>query len=440
MDKESQTNSSHNRLARLQRQRYRRYRQRRVTIAITIAVIVALLIGVAILILSIKGKSNTALPDEHSSEEATAQQTQDDNGKYSTVTIAAVGDISISDAQLLDARTDDRYDFSHSFLGVAGLLSETDLTVGNLECNLRGAPYGTETNSAPTAFADTLAGLGFDLLQTANSVSISGGLAGLKATMDNLESAGIQPVGTFRTEQERRECGGVTIREVNGIRVAFLAFTKGLNNMSLPENSEYAINLLYTDYDTNYSQLNTDGIVAAMEAAKKENPDIIIAMVHWGSENSREVSASQKRVAKLLYENGADAIIGTHAHLVGEIETSTVTLENGTTKDVVTAYDLGNFYTDSTRAGTQTSLILRLEFTRNNWTDQTTLTDFSYTPVYCADFGTLAADRYQILSIENAMELYRQEYVYRVSDETYEVLQKEMEALPSYITPPDEES
>lgn len=441
MDKEASLNAGQDRLAQLKRQRSQRRRRRRWSAAITIFAIV-LLTGAVILILNDGASMLSGLLSDApvAAQENEVQKAQSGTEKYSTVTIAAVGNIGISDALLADARSSDGYDFSPGFFGVASLLSETDLTVGNLECNLAGAPYGTATGSAPTELADTLSGLGFDLLQTANSASIMGGMAGLEATADNLERAGIDPVGTFRSEKERSDCGGITIREVNGVRVAFIAFTKGLGNMSLPEDNEYSVNLLYSDYDTNYRDLDTDGIVAAMNEARKKDPDVIIALVHWGSENSRKVSASQERVAELLYANGADAIIGTHSHMVGEIRRQTITLEDGSAKDVVTAYDLGNFYTDSTKSGTQTGLVLRLEFTHNNWTDQTTLTDLRYTPIYCADFGPSVSNRYQVLNMANAIELYEQDYVFRVSEETYETLRSELESLPDHISPPEAEA
>lgn len=402
---------------------------------------IALLTGAVILILNdgasmLSGLLNDQPNTTIMQNTDTAQSAMD---KYSTVTITAVGDIAISDAQLADARNGDGYDFSPCFFGAAGLLGDADLTVGNLECNFSGTPYGSAASSAPTVLADTLAGLGFDLLQTANSAAIQGGMDGLEATIDAIEMAGMQPVGTFKTPQDRQNSGGITIREVNGIRIAFIAFTKGLGNMSLPEDGAHAVNLLYSDYDTNYSDLDTEGIEAAMEAARQKGPDIIIALLHWGSEYSREISKSQKQVEKLLYENGADAIIGTHSHMVGELKADTITLEDGTSKDVLTAYDLGNFYAESAKPGTQTSLVLNLEFTRNNWTDKTTLTGYSYTPVYCADFGVTEPNRYQVLNIENALALYEQDYVYRITDETYEILQSELEKLPGYLSPPEEE-
>lgn len=441
MEQEPRTTPSEDRLEILQRHRRQRRRRQIWSTIITIFAI-ALLTGAVILILNDGASMLSGLLSDQPNAAAINQSTdtaQSAMDKYSTVTITAVGNIAISDAQLADARNGDGYDFSPCFFGAAELLGDADLTIGNLECNFSGSPYGSAASSAPTVLADTLAGLGFDLLQTANSATIQGGMDGMDATIDAIEMAGMQPVGTFKTPQDRRDSGGVTIREVNGIRVAFIAFTKGLGNMSLPEDSQHAVNLLYSDYDTNYRNLNTDGIVAAMEAVRRKEPDIIIALLHWGSEYSREISKSQKQVENLLYENGADAIIGTHSHMVGELKTDTITLEDGTSKDVLTAYDLGNFYAESTKPGTQTSLVLNLEFTRNNWTDKTTLTGYSYTPVYCADFGVTEPNRYQVLNIENALSLYEQDYVYRVSDETYETLQKELERLPDYLTPPEDE-
>ena len=176
------------------------------------------------------------------------------------------------------------------------------------------------------------------------------------------------------------------------------------------------------------------------DAAKKQNPDVIIVLVHWGSEYSQEVSSTQRMLEDLLYENGADAIIGTHSHIVGPIEEKSVTLADGTEKKVVTAYDLGDFYTDSTKPDTQTSAILKLTFTRNNRSGRSKLSEYSYTPVYCADFGPQEPNRYQVLSIQNAMELYENNYVYHVPDAIYAQLSDELAAFEAHIAPlPPEE-
>ena len=413
------------RLEAVLRQRQERTRRQRRSALFTLAAI--LLLCAAVVLILNGGKRFTE------TEPGIKVETDED-----TITIAAVGDIAISDAQLADAMGANGYDFSSCFLGVANLLDDADLTVGNLECVFAGSPYGGSTSSAPEVLADTLAGLGFDLVQTANSATIMGGMSGLSSTIDTVKAAGMLPVGTFASKQERQECGGVTMVEVGGARIAFIAFTKGLGNMSLPENSEFAVNCLYSDYNSNYSDLDTEGIVKAMAAAKKQKPDLMIALVHWGSEYSREISTSQKKVAQLLYENGADVILGTHSHMVGQVEDQTITMEDGSTREVLTAYDLGNFYTDSTKDSTQTSIILKLTFSKDKQNHKLTLSDWDYTPIYCADYGAGAKNRYQVMSVDTAMELYKQDYVYHVPEETYTQMVKELEALPGYIHPEED--
>ena len=439
MEEELHQNLEEDRLEMVQQQRRLRRRRRRISLLITVLAIAAL-IGAIILILDNGGTILSGLLDKRpvASEEAPVVNTSKE--QYSSVSVAAVGNIFISDHLLADARQGDGYDFSPCFFGTAKELSSADLTVGNLVCNFAGSPYGSATSSAPTVLANTLAGQGFDLLQTANCASISNGMAGLESTIDTIRAAGMQNAGTFTSARERDDCGGVTLMEAGGMRVAFIAFTKGLGNMSLPEDAAGTVNLLYSDYDTNYSELDTDGIVKVMDAAKKQSPDVIIVLVHWGSEYSQEVSSSQRNLENLLYENGADAIIGTHSHMVGPIEEKTFTLADGTEKNVVTAYDLGDFYTDSTKPGTQTSAILKLTFTRNNRTGRTTLSECGYTPVYCADFGPREPNRYQVLSIQNAMELYENNYVYHVPDAVYAQLSDELAAFKEHIAPlPPEE-
>ena len=60
---------------------------------------------------------------------------------------------------------------------------------------------------------------------------------------------------------------------------------------------EYCTNLLYTDYDSNYSHIDTDGITDAIVAARALSPDIIVAALHWGSEDVSDISDTQEKIA-----------------------------------------------------------------------------------------------------------------------------------------------
>ena len=99
-----------------------------------------------------------------------------------------------------------------------------------------------------------------------------------------------------------------------------MAFTKGLGGKGLPSGSENCVNLLYEDYYTNYQKIATDSIKKILKNVESEDPDLTIALLHWGSEFNDTISDSQKSIASLMLKNGVDAIIGTHSHMVHQIE------------------------------------------------------------------------------------------------------------------------
>ena len=145
----------------------------------------------------------------------------------------------------------------------------------------------------------------------------------------------------------------------------------------------------------------------SLEAARALQPDVILAMLHWGSEATLEPTKTQESIAKQLFERGADAIIGSHSHLVGRMETMDITTDDGKEKTCFVAYSLGNFFSSqnsSYASGCEESVILNLQFTKNGETGETTLTNASYTPLYLLDSGKDAdGSRYEILPIRTAI-------------------------------------
>lgn len=361
---------------------------------------------------------------------ATTEATEPDTN--TTVRISAVGDIFLSEDQIEDARcADGSFNFMAQFSDVYATLSKADLTVGNFEGTFSGAPYGLEHGSYPDEFAVALNDAGFDLLQTANSFSVYNGLAGLKRTKDVIENNGMLCSGTYRDASERDD-GQVTVFEINGIRVAFLSFTKGLGGMSIPSGEEYCVDLLYTDYATDYEEIDTLGITAALDKAKQEKPDVLIAMLHWGSENVREVSKRQEEIADLLFHNGVDVILGSHPHLVSKVEQRSVRMDDGSRKNVLIAYSLGDFCKVS-RGQNNISPILNFVFTRDDFTGETSLTSVSCSSVAAMDNGEEAPDRYTIIDADTAIELYDGNYYDRITKELYETLLSKRDYLLSVI-------
>lgn len=386
-----------------------------------------LAIFAGILFFLLKGRTNEPLPvstDAPTDPPPTTGTT--------VVTIAAGGDVNLTD-ELLDAvrRPDGSYDFSGYFLHAAPLLSGADLAIVNLEANFTANPVDAASHNAPASLASALAGCGVDVVQTANSYSIASGLAGLASTMETIAQAGMKTAGTSATEADFAKTKGVTMVEVQGVKIALVAFTKGVGNLNLPEGSEHCVNLLYKDYASTYTKVDKDGIQAVLDAAQAQSPDITIALLHWGSEYDGVVSDTQEQIRKLMFAGGVDAIIGTHSHLVGEL----LLAEDGS----FTAYSLGDLCGTDADSDARQSIILQLEFTKNNETGETKLTNYSYTPIYLANSEQSPAGIYQILNTENETALYEQNYYTRVSEKTYGLLAQSKADIEALVHPPQED-
>ena len=344
--------------------------------------------------------------------EAPTEETRSRFDPITTVHIRAAGDLNITDSVVDSGLAANGYDYTRAFQDVASTLSSADLTIMNLEGNVCGEPYGTATTSAPNKILNALSAAGVDILQMANSCTINNGLIGLNSTLQAIRAAGIEPVGAYSSTAEFKRSKGYTICDVGGIRIAVVAFTKGVGGRGLPEGSEGCVNLLYTDYESTYRRVDTAGITKILDNARAEKPDFIIALVHWGSENNDTISKTQESIITLLKKNGVGLILGTHPHLVQEIAYDQ-------TAGTLVAYSLGDFYGDGSRSGTNYSIILDIEITKDSDKRTTKVTGYSYTPIYTLT-GSQSADGYQrVVRIEQAMQAHDGNFVDKITDDCY---------------------
>ena len=378
--------------------------------AVALALVVIVIVSVA------TGDTVQPVVDDTLENGETVEVTESDSpwrqDPTTVIHLAAAGDLNVTDLVMASGKVAGGYNFNETFIDVAHLFSQADLAVINLEGNFCGAPYGSSTTSAPPELAECLVNLGIDMIQVANSCTVNNGLLGLNQTLSTIRSMGLEPVGAFATPEEFRQSKGYTICEVQGIRIAFVAFTKGVGSLGLPVGSEDCVNLLYTDYATTYSQIDEEGIRKVLRAAENEDPDITIALLHWGSEHNDEIRSTQGKIVELMQEEGVDAIIGTHPHRVHKITYDEMT-------GAFVAYSLGDLIGDTSRAGTNYSIILDLEITMDNDTGATRVTNWSYTPIY-----TLTEDegggKRRVVRIHEAMFAYENNFVDRITKAAYD--------------------
>ena len=426
------------------RRQQRLAEQRKMKIRLIIAAVVLLVCGIAILAItggSVKTGNDTPettpstaapAPSEASSQETESVSKSESQRNTTTVIhIKAAGDLNVTDNVVLAGAGTGGYDFTQCFQDVAPVLSDADLTILNLEGNLCGEPYGTSTTSAPIQLAQALQAAGVDLVQMANSCAVNNGISGLVTTLSNLRSAGLEPVGAFSSAQEFQSSKGYTICEVQGVKVAVVAFTKGVGSRGLPVGSEDCVNLLYTDYATTYEEVDTDGIKTILKNVASEKPDITIALLHWGSEYNDTISSTQTKLVDLLQKQGVDIILGTHSHMVHQVSYDEITGN-------LVAYSLGDFFGDASRSGTNYSIILDIEITKDSDEGTTKVTDFSYTPIYTVSESEAADGVRRVVRIQEAMYAYENKFLNMVSSSAYSSMEYALERIEARVNPQED--
>lgn len=361
--------------------------------------------------------------------QATEPATRAQKSTKTTIHIKAAGDLNVTNTVINAGVAVGGYNYTRAFMDVASTLSDADLTVLNLEGNICGEPYGSDTTSAPRELLDGLRNAGVDLIQMANSCTINNGLIGLTSTLQTIRAAGLEPVGAFASESEFQQSKGYTITEAQGVKVAFVAFTKGLGGRGLPAGNDNLVNILYEDYASTYDKIDRTRITSVLKAVEAEKPDITIALLHWGSEYNDDISDTQKSIVNLMKKQGVDVIIGTHPHTVQAIEYDALA---GT----LVAYSLGDFFGDASRGGTNYSIILDLEITKDSSTGTTKVTNYSYTPIYTVSEAESADGYRRVVRIDKTVEAWEENYLDKVSQSAKESMVYALDRIEARINPP----
>ena len=392
------------------RRRQVQVRRMRLTMVLVIVLLAACGYGIYRLTQSADGGEKVQQAVTVPTTEETKETLPIQKSPITTIHIKAAGDLNVTDAVVNAGMAVNSYDFSPVFKDVAAILSDADLTVMNFEGNICGAPYGSGTTSAPAELLTALRGCGVDLLQMANSCAINNGLNGLTSTLRAIRSAGIEPVGAFSSSEEFKKSKGYTMTEIQGVKVGFVAFTKGLGGRGMPAGSEDLVNILYTDYATEYQKIDKTRITSILKSMEEEKPDLTVALLHWGSEYNDDISKTQEQIASLLKKNGVDVIIGTHPHTLQPIEFDKST---GT----LVAYSLGDFFGDANRGATNYSVILDLEITKDENAGTTKVTDYTLHPIYTVrETECVGNNDRRVVRVGTALSAYKGNFLDKVTD------------------------
>jgi len=227
-----------------------------------------------------------------------------------TATIAFGGDVLIHEPVWEAAAVDGGYDFGPMLAPIRPILAAADLALCHLEVTLARegqAPTGYPRFRAPGQLADALAGAGFAGCSVASNHSLDHGEAGVAATLDALDAAGLGHVGTARTPEEDR---APRLYDAGGIAVGHLSYSYGFNGLRPPAGKEWLVDAI------DPARILEDA--AALRAAGAE---LVVVSLHWGNEYAHGITAAQREVAEALaaVPGAVDLVVGHHAHVVQPI-------------------------------------------------------------------------------------------------------------------------
>ena len=351
-------------------------------------------------------------------------QTMEKQESDITFTMAVTGDIMCHNTIYMDAYNSSKkeYDFSYIFEDVKFHIQTADIAVGNLETTFAGSKVGYSgypTFNTPETLAKNLKKVGFDVVSTANNHSLDKGYNGIVNTIKYLDEADLSHTGTYSSEEASKE---ILIKNVKGVKIAFLSFTYGTNGISIPKGKEYCINL--NDKET---------ILEQLKLAREQEPDMICVSMHWGVEYQTKQNSTQEDLADFLFENGADVILGNHSHVPQPMEKRTIKLDDGTKKDGFVIYSLGNFLANQNYKYTSDSAILNLQITKKAETGKISIDNITYAPTYIYKDTSKSKQRFKILDIESTIEAYDAGYDKSIGKTMYNTLKTELKNIKNII-------
>ena len=234
-------------------------------------------------------------------------------------------------ARCVQAEIDARNDASYVYDNVRELIQGADLAVGTLNTTLSDYPPHTGCRFTYVLISDARSAVaageaGFDVMSVAtNHIKNCGiGDCGDRAfldTLDNLRANGILPVGAGDNLAEALQ---PVVVEVQGVRF-------GIVSLGMVEPMTFA-----TDSAPGIAVLNDENLQTAIANARKQ-ADVVIAMPHWGPEDTSDPNEYQLHFAQVAVRAGADLVVGNHTHVVQAIEQL---------KGIDVFYGLGNFIFD----------------------------------------------------------------------------------------------
>lgn len=395
-----------------------------IVLVIILAAAAFLAVGLSSLIQGNRGSGNNPAGNANATiptgETASSSQPEPEPETLK-LSFSAVGDNLVHDGLYLQANAragGNGYDFSYCFENVSYFFNDFDVNWINQETLVNSElPAATYPQfSTPGEMGQATYAAGWRVYSLSNNHTYDMGAAGISATRSFWASMPEDLVTTGLYTDEGDE--DISLQKVNGITIAYVSFTESTNGLPEPEGAE--AHIIYTSEVEKMERLTRRA---------DELADVVIVCLHWGVENSHDITEEQRSLAANVASWGGDMIIGTHPHVIQSIEM--VQDASNPDRQIPVAYSLGNFISAQSQANQMVGTCLTFDMeqvvdpngtrhpvTINNIKAHPTVTHYDsnytnirnymyrdYTPELAASHGVQA--RYPGFSREYIEELVR---------------------------------
>lgn len=311
--------------------------------------------------------------------------------------LIAVGDVMAHMPQITGAydHETDTYNFDEYFVDIMPYLAG-DWVIANLETPLAGADLtysGYPQFNAPVELADALVNAGFNVVTTANNHAMDRYEQGLLRTLDALQERNLAAVGTYGSQEEADD---IFIMTKDGISMALLAYTYGVNGIPIPESKPYLVNLI-----------DEDKMADDIQKARNLGVDLVTVALHMEGEYHRLPNEGQKRLTEFAVQAGADIILGSHPHVVQPYEIVDIVDDSGSNRQAIIIYSLGNFISNQgpprTAKYTDVGVIFNINITKHYPEETIELSVAQSTATWVYRYNHDGRMRYRILPIDDTL-------------------------------------
>lgn len=228
--------------------------------------------------------------------------------------------------------------YDHIFEHVKDDISAADVAIVNQEVILGGEELGFSGYpmfNTSYALGDAIVDAGFDVVLHATNHTMDKGKTGLMNCInywkDNHPETTV--LGIHETEEDSED---IYVYEQDGMKIAILNYTYGLNGLPQPSDMPFAVSLM----DENKMARDLD--------KANEIADFTVVCPHWGTEYQTKESENQHMWCQFFMEHGVDLVIGTHPHVIQPVEM----WEDEDGNQMLVYYSIGNFINSTADSGT----------------------------------------------------------------------------------------